>query len=72
LGSGPQGKTPADIVDKLNKETNAGLTNSKIKARLAELGGAALGGSSADFSKLVAADTEKWAKVIRAVKIKPE
>jgi tripartite-type tricarboxylate transporter receptor subunit TctC len=64
--------TPAEIVEKLNKETNAGLANPKIKARLADLGGTPLVGSPADFGKLIAEDTEKWGKVIRAANIKPE
>jgi tripartite-type tricarboxylate transporter receptor subunit TctC len=64
--------TPADIVDKLNKEINTGLADFKIKTRLADLGGAPLGGLPADFSKHVVAETEKWAQVIRAAKIKAE
>ena len=64
--------TPAHIVDALNKEINRGLADSKIKGRLAELGGTALGGSPADFSEQVAAETEKWANVIRAANLKPE
>jgi tripartite-type tricarboxylate transporter receptor subunit TctC len=64
--------TPAEIIDKLNREINAGLGDPKIKARLADLGGTPLTGSPADFSKLVADETEKWGKVIRAANIKPE
>jgi tripartite-type tricarboxylate transporter receptor subunit TctC len=71
-GVGAPRNTPADIVDKLNKEINAGLADSKIKARIAELGGTTLGGSPADFSAHVATETEKWAKVIRAANIKPD
>jgi tripartite-type tricarboxylate transporter receptor subunit TctC len=67
---GPKG-TPVEIVDTLNKEINAGLADSKMKARLAELGGMALAGSPADFAKLIADETEKWSKVIRAANIKP-
>ena len=63
--------TPAEIVDKLNKEINAGLADPKTKARLAELGGMVLAGSPADFAKLIADETEKWGKVIRAASIKP-
>ena len=63
--------TPAEIVDRLNKEVNAGLADPKIKARLAELGGMVLAGSPADFAKLIADETEKWGKVIRAANIKP-
>jgi tripartite-type tricarboxylate transporter receptor subunit TctC len=64
--------TPAAIIDKLNREINAGLADPKMKARLAELGGMVLPGSPADFAKLIADDTEKWGKVIRAANIKPE
>ena len=64
--------TPAEIIDTLNKETNAGLDDPKIKARLADLGGTALAGSPSDFGRLIAAETEKWAKVIRATGIKAE
>jgi tripartite-type tricarboxylate transporter receptor subunit TctC len=64
--------TPVEIIDKLNAEINAGLADPKMKARLAELGGTPLVGSPADFGKLIAAETEKWAKVIRAANIKPE
>jgi tripartite-type tricarboxylate transporter receptor subunit TctC len=56
----------------LNKEINAGLADAKLEARLAELGGVPLSMTLADFGKLVANETEKWAKVIRAAKIKPE
>jgi tripartite-type tricarboxylate transporter receptor subunit TctC len=71
-GIGAPKNTPADVVDKLNREINAGLADAKIKARFADLGGVPLAGSPADFGKLIAADTEKWAKVIRAANIKPE
>jgi tripartite-type tricarboxylate transporter receptor subunit TctC len=71
-GFGAPKGTPTDIIDKLNKEINAALGNAKIKSRLAELGGTALPGSPADFGKLIAEETEKWAKVIRAANIKAE
>jgi tripartite-type tricarboxylate transporter receptor subunit TctC len=71
-GVGAPRNTPADIVDKLNKEINAGLADSKIKARIAEFGGTALAGSPADFGTYVAAETEKWGKVIRTANIKPD
>ena len=58
------------IVDKLNSEINAALADPKIKARLADLGATVLPGSPADFAKLIADDTEKWGKVIRAANIK--
>jgi tripartite-type tricarboxylate transporter receptor subunit TctC len=64
--------TPADIVDKLNKEVNAGLTDLKLRAQLAELGGTTLVGSPSEFGKLIAEDIEKWAKVIKFAGIKPE
>jgi tripartite-type tricarboxylate transporter receptor subunit TctC len=64
--------TPAEIVDKLNREINAALADPKVKARLADLGGTVLPGSPADFARLVVDDKEKWAKVIRAANIKPE
>jgi tripartite-type tricarboxylate transporter receptor subunit TctC len=71
-GVGAPQNTPAEIIDKLNKQINAGLADPKIKARLASLGGTALAGSPADFAKLIADETEKWAKVIRAANVKPE
>ena len=71
-GLGAPKGTPAEIIDKLNKEINAGLTDPKMKARLVDLGATVLAGSPADISKLIAEDTEKWAKVIRAANIKPE
>ena len=71
-GVGAPKNTPAEIVDKLNKEINAGLADPKMKARLADLGGTVLAGSPADFGKLIADETEKWGKVIRAANIKPE
>ena len=71
-GLGAPKNTPMEIVSKLNKEINAGLADPKIKARLADLGSTPLPGSPADFSKLMAEETEKWGKVIRAANIKPE
>jgi tripartite-type tricarboxylate transporter receptor subunit TctC len=71
-GFGAPQNTPAEIIAKLNKELNAGLADRKVKARLSELGGAALAGSPADFGKLIFEETEKWAKVIRTADIKPE
>jgi tripartite-type tricarboxylate transporter receptor subunit TctC len=71
-GLGAPKATPAEIVNKLNKEVNAGLADPKIKARLADLGGTVLPGSPAEFGKLIAEETEKWAKVIRAAGIKAE
>jgi tripartite-type tricarboxylate transporter receptor subunit TctC len=71
-GVGAPKKTPAEISDKLNREINAALADPKIKARLADLGGTALAGSPADFTKLIAEETEKWGKVIKFAGIKPE
>ena len=65
----PKG-TPADIIQILNRETNAGLADPTIKARLDDMGGMALTGSPADFGKLIADETEKWGKVIRFAGIK--
>jgi tripartite-type tricarboxylate transporter receptor subunit TctC len=67
----PKG-TPADIIEILNRETNAGLADPTIKARLDDMGGMALAGSPADFGKLIADETEKWGKVIRDAGIKAE
>jgi tripartite-type tricarboxylate transporter receptor subunit TctC len=72
FGLGAPTSTPAEIVDKLNKEINAALADPKMKARFADLGGSPLLGSPADFAKLIADETEKWGKVIRAGNIKPE
>jgi tripartite-type tricarboxylate transporter receptor subunit TctC len=70
-GFGAPKNTPAEIVEKLNKEINAGLAAPKMKARLADLGGTVLPGSPAEFGKLIADETEKWAKVIKFAGIKP-
>ena len=71
-GIGAPKNTPAEIINKLNKEINAGLADPKIKTRIADMGSTVLPGSPADFGKLVADETEKWGKVIRAANIKPE
>src|SRR5215470_9427869 len=63
--------TPAEIVNKLNKEINAALADPNMKARVADLGGDVLALSPTDFGQLIADDTEKWGKVIRAANIKP-
>jgi tripartite-type tricarboxylate transporter receptor subunit TctC len=63
--------TPVEIIEKLNKVVNASLADPQVKARLADLGATTLAGSSADFGKLIAEETEKWGKVIRAGNIKP-
>jgi tripartite-type tricarboxylate transporter receptor subunit TctC len=64
--------TPVDIIERLNRETNAGLADATIKSRLADMGGMSLAGSPADFGKLIADETEKWGQVIRAANIKAE
>jgi tripartite-type tricarboxylate transporter receptor subunit TctC len=64
--------TPAEIVEKLNKEINASLADPSIKARLADLGGDVLALSPADFGKLIAEETDKWGQVIRTANIKPD
>jgi tripartite-type tricarboxylate transporter receptor subunit TctC len=71
-GVGAPKATPAEIVEKLNKEINAALADHKIKARLADLGSTPLVGSATDFGKLIAEETEKWAKVIRVANIRPQ
>jgi tripartite-type tricarboxylate transporter receptor subunit TctC len=72
FGVGAPRNTPPEIIDKLNKEINFGLADPKLKARLADLGGTPLVLSPAGFGKLIAAETEKWGKVVRAANIKPE
>jgi tripartite-type tricarboxylate transporter receptor subunit TctC len=64
--------TPAEIVGRLNTEINAAITDPGMKARLAALGGEPLPGTSAEFGRLIADETDKWAKVVRAAGIKPE
>jgi tripartite-type tricarboxylate transporter receptor subunit TctC len=71
-GIGAPKGTPAEIIDKLNKEINAGLVDPKVKARLANMGSTALPGSPADFGKLIAEETEKWAKVVKLSGAKPD
>jgi tripartite-type tricarboxylate transporter receptor subunit TctC len=66
FGLGAPKNTPAEIVEKLNREINAGLADPTIKERLGDLGGTLLSGTPADFGKLIADETEKWAKVVRA------
>ena len=64
--------TPAEIVDKLNREINAALADPKMKAQLADLGNTVLPGSPTDFGKLIAEETAKWAKVVKFAGLKPE
>ena len=70
-GLGAPANTPAAIIDKLNAETNAVLADPKLKTRLADLGGAMLGGSPSDLETLIAAETEKWGKVVKFAGITP-
>jgi tripartite-type tricarboxylate transporter receptor subunit TctC len=71
-GVGAPKNSPLEIIEKLNREINAGLADGKLRARLADLGGTALPGSPADFGELIANDTRKWGKVIKAAGIKTE
>jgi tripartite-type tricarboxylate transporter receptor subunit TctC len=64
--------TPAEIIERLNREINAGLADPKLKARLADIGGAAFVSAPAELSKYMVDETEKWGKVIRAANIKAE
>jgi tripartite-type tricarboxylate transporter receptor subunit TctC len=71
-GVGAPKSTPVEIIDRLNKEINAGLADPKIKARVADMGGTVLAGSPADFGKLIADETEKWSKVVKFSGAKPD
>jgi tripartite-type tricarboxylate transporter receptor subunit TctC len=71
-GVGAPKNTPVEIIDRLNKEINAGLADPKIKARVADMGGTVLAGSPADFGKLIADETEKWGKVVKFSGAKPD
>jgi tripartite-type tricarboxylate transporter receptor subunit TctC len=71
-GIGVPKNTPVEIIDKLNKEINVGLADPKMKAQLAELGAEVLASSPADFGKLIAAETEKWGKVVKFAGIKAD
>jgi tripartite-type tricarboxylate transporter receptor subunit TctC len=72
LGVGAPKNTPSAIVEQLNREINAGLADSKIKGRFAELGDTTLALTPAEYGKLLADETEKWGKVVRAANVKPE
>jgi tripartite-type tricarboxylate transporter receptor subunit TctC len=71
-GIGAPRNTPVAIVERLNREINAGLDDPKLKARFADLGGTPLSGSPADFGKFIAQETEKWAKVVRFAGLKAD
>jgi tripartite-type tricarboxylate transporter receptor subunit TctC len=72
LGIGVPKGTPAEIVERLNREVNAALADPAVKARMADLGSEPLPGSVADFAKLIAEETEKWAKVVKFAGLKAE
>jgi tripartite-type tricarboxylate transporter receptor subunit TctC len=72
VGVGAPRRTPAEIVEKLNREINAALADPKNKARFADLGATTIAASPTEFGKLIAEETEKWGKVIRVASIKPE
>src|SRR5258708_5426468 len=71
-GVGAPKNTPAEIIDRLNKEINAALSDPKMKARFADIGGEVLAGSPAEFGRFMVAETEKWAKVVKFAGLKPE
>jgi tripartite-type tricarboxylate transporter receptor subunit TctC len=71
-GIGAPRNTPAEVIERLNRETNAVLADPKMKARLAELGASVLAGSPADFGKLIVDETAKWAKVVKLSGAKPD
>jgi tripartite-type tricarboxylate transporter receptor subunit TctC len=72
FGIGAPKNTPAEIVERLNREINAGLSDPKLKARFAELGATVFAGSSVNFEKFIAEETEKWGKIVKFAGIKPE
>jgi tripartite-type tricarboxylate transporter receptor subunit TctC len=71
-GLGGPKRTPEDVIEKLNKEVNVSIADPKLQAKLANLGGTALGGSPADFAKLIADEVKKWSRVILAANMKRE
>jgi tripartite-type tricarboxylate transporter receptor subunit TctC len=71
-GIGVPSKTPADIITTLNTAVNAAFADTTTKARLADTGGTMLAGSPAEFGRLLSAETEKWAKVVRFSGAKPD
>jgi tripartite-type tricarboxylate transporter receptor subunit TctC len=71
-GLGAPKNTPTEIIGVLNAATNAILADPQMRARLADMGGTALAGSPADFANIIAAETDKWGKVVRASGVKPE
>jgi tripartite-type tricarboxylate transporter receptor subunit TctC len=71
-GIGAPRGTPTEIIDRLNKEINAGFADAKLKAKFADLGSTVLPGSPAAYGKLLADETEKWARVVKAAGVRPE
>jgi tripartite-type tricarboxylate transporter receptor subunit TctC len=71
-GIGAPARTSAEIIDKLNRETNAALAGPELKAQLANFGAIVMTGSPTDFGKFIATEIDKWAKVVRFANIKPE
>jgi len=71
-GVGAPKRTPAEVIDKINEEINVALADFRMTARLAEQGGVAIAGSAVDFGNLIAEETEKWGKVVRAANIKAD
>jgi tripartite-type tricarboxylate transporter receptor subunit TctC len=72
IGLGAPKSTPGDIIDTLNKQINVALADPKMRERFTDLGGIAVGGSPAEFTKLIADETEKWGKVVRTANVKIE
>jgi tripartite-type tricarboxylate transporter receptor subunit TctC len=72
LGLGAPRRTPTEIIERLNKEIAVGLKDPKIKARIIDFGASVLAGSPTDYGKLITDETEKWGKVIKFAKVKPE
>jgi tripartite-type tricarboxylate transporter receptor subunit TctC len=71
-GVGAPRNTPAPVIERLNKEINAALADAKIRAQISDFGSTVLPGSPADFGKLIADETDKWAKVVKFANIKAE
>jgi tripartite-type tricarboxylate transporter receptor subunit TctC len=71
-GLGGPRRTPEEVIEKLNKEVNVSIADPKFEARLASMGGAALGGSPAELAKLISDEVKKWSRVILAANMKRE